>query len=266
MSKKVIRHPAPFEPLKKDPNKPPSTFPPLLPGATPNLPALTKKHDLTSQEAERVQRYIEAGTPGVGSIDDNKLYRIMDLYLSGKTYHSISAAMSINKDMLMYLSYKFNWVTAREEYLNDQQYMVIERLREAKIRSTNFLVDLSYFYQQKIGRHINNFHRTGDIESAEKIDPKDVDKLLKVMDMHLKYSSEGRAAPASPVGLNMGENGVTITKSADGSVEITPREAYPTNFLKQYADMRREEEKKNNVAKLSDNSHNSIKGETNNEE
>lgn len=211
-----------------------------------NKPALIEEPttDLTPRDLENVNKYIEAGLPGIAIVDGDKLGRILDMYLSGKTYRQISNIMAIQKQIVMYLSYKFNWFEVRKDYLADLETSMRSRVMEARIVNQDFLLQLQQMFQKKIGTNITKYLATDNVDFANAIDLKEIDKYLKTVEMLHRLSSEkssGSAAPA--VGLNLGE-GVTIVKKGNNEVEITPKSKTISEQLKQFADFRREEEKK----------------------
>lgn len=200
--------------------------------------------DLSSKDLERVNAYMAAGLPNIGLVDSKKLASIMDMYLSGVTYRQISMISSLPKDIILYLSYKFNWFVLRQEYLVDLEANIRGRVIEAKIVSQDFLLQLQQMWQKKIGTNITKYLATDNVQFANEIDLKEVDKYLKTVEMLHKLSSERDANPKAPtVGLNLGD-GVTIVKKGENEVEITPKSKAIGELLKQFADSRREEENK----------------------
>lgn len=198
--------------------------------------------DLTEQDRTRIEAFKQAGLPGVTALDEAKLSRIMDLYLSGKTYRQIATAMGLKKEMVLYLSDRFNWFLMRKEYLEDLEKSIRARLVEAKVVNQDFLLQLIHMWQKKIGNNIDQYFQTGNIEHANQIDLKEVASYMKAVEMlHKLGSKEGGGTPA--VGLNLGD-GVTVERKGDGTVEITPKSAKIGEALKAFADMRRVEESK----------------------
>lgn len=209
-------------------------------------------HDFSPKDLERIEKFKEEGMPGLLTLDETKVARILDLYLSGKTYHQISRIMRVEKALVLYLSKKFNWFSTRQEYLFELESNIRSRVVEAKLTSQDFLLELTSVWQKKIGSKITKYLASGEDSHAEEIDLKEVDKYLKTIEMLHKLTSEGSPKSSggqSPaIGLNLGD-GVTITKKSDNEVEITPKQAAIGDVLKKFADLRREEEKKKNSAK-----------------
>lgn len=202
--------------------------------------------DISTKDLEKVHRFIEDGLPGIGKVDDIKMRQIMDLYLSGKTYNDICDISGIKKTIIHYLSYKFDWPTAKNDYLIELESTMRERVLQSRVVSKDFMLQLTHMWQRKIGNKINKYLSTGDESIAASIDLKEIDKYLKTVEMlHTMDAAKTNGRPM--VGINAGD-GVTITKTGENSVDITPNAKEKTigSILKQFADARREEEKQNN--------------------
>jgi hypothetical protein len=196
--------------------------------------------DLTPRDLEVITEYVEAGLPAVTSIDEIKMVRILDMYLSGRTYRQIGLTMSVPRQIILYLSHKFNWFQLRQDYLIDLDTNSKARVLEAKIMNQDMLMQLQQMWRKKIGSNINKYLATDNVDFANAIDLKEVDKYLKTVEMLHRLGSERVPGQPNPtVGLNLGD-GVTITKKSDNEVEITPKNKAIGDMLKQMADMQRE--------------------------
>lgn len=211
-----------------------------------NPTAITEpKTDLSSKDMELVQKFADEGLPGIAIVDNTKMARILDLYLSGKTYRQISHIISIPKVIVLYLSNKFNWFKIRNDYLADLEESMRSRVIESNIVNQDFLLQLQQFFQKKIGSNITKYLATDNVDFANAIDLKEVDKYLKTVEALQKLTSERNPSGKAPaVGLNLGETGVTVTKTGENSVDITPKSKAIGDALKQFADFRRIEENK----------------------
>jgi hypothetical protein len=202
-------------------------------------------NDFSQQDLEVIKKYQDAGLPNIAAVDDKKMSSIMNMYLSGRTYRQISTTMAMKKEIILYLSYKFNWFELRRDYLADMETLQRSRVVEAKIISKDFLLELQAMLQKKIGNNMRKYMATDNEEYAKQIDLKEVDKLLKIAEILHKPDAVkkigGENSPA--VGINVGE-GMTVTKTGENSVEITPKSTIINNALKQLADFRRETEDK----------------------
>jgi len=128
----------------------------------------------------------------------------------------------------------------RAEYIHELEMHMRQKVLESKIESQDFLLQLGHMFRKKIGQNINRYLQTDDTRFANDIDLKEVDRYLKIVDTLHKLSNDAKEGKPI-VGLNMGD-GVVITKKGNNEVEITPKQRGIGEALKQFADMRREEE------------------------
>lgn len=198
--------------------------------------------DLSPRDLAKISEFKMAGAPGVTALKDTDLERIMDLYLTGKTYSQIARIMRLERTLLMYLSDRFKWYDLRRSYLSELEGAIRGRVIESKIASKDFLLQLTHMWEKKIGKKLETYLRTDNEAFADEIDLKEVDKYLKTVEiLHRLTSEKSDSRPHAPaVGLNLGD-GVTVKKVGD-TVEITPKQATIGSVLKQFADLRREEE------------------------
>jgi hypothetical protein len=202
--------------------------------------------DLSPIDMEKIQKFAEAGLPGLATVDEPTLARMMNLYLEGKPYTQIARLVKVDKPLVLYLSHRFNWYLARREYLHELEATIRNRIIESKIVSQDFLLQLTHLWQKKIGKKINQYLSTEDDSHADGINLKEVDKYLKTIEMLHKITTDGPSAskPQAPaVGLNLGD-GVTIKKIGENEVEVTPKNKSIGEMLKQFADYRRDESNK----------------------
>jgi antitoxin component of MazEF toxin-antitoxin module len=202
--------------------------------------------DLSDYDLRAVQEYEDSGLPNISKIDDPTLYRMLELYLGGHTYRQISSTLNIKKVTIMYLSHKYKWYDAKREHLAELQEHMKNRIAEAKLMSQDFLLLLTQAWQKRIGRQLRAYLATDNPEHANQIDLKEVNQLMKTIELINALDSEGKDSKGKTpaVGLNLGD-GVTIEKSGENKITITPKEKTIGDMLKKFADNRREEESKN---------------------
>lgn len=209
----------------------------------PILGQQVREHDFTQKDLESIAAYKEAGLPGIAAVDDVKMATLIDLYLSGRTYHQMSTITRIKKDTIMYLSMRFDWFAMRREYIEDLEKTMRSRVYEAKIINQDFLLQLQAMWQKKIGAKITRYLMTGDESVTSSIDLKEIDKYLKTIEMIHKLNGDnaGSLENRPIVGLNAGD-GVTIVKKGNNEIEITPKKKAIGEMLKSLADAKRKEE------------------------
>lgn len=204
------------------------------------------KNDFTQKDLEVIKAYEEGGLQGVGIVDEKAMANMLDLYLSGKTYRQISTIMEIKKEIVLYMSYKFNWFDLRQDYLTDLESSMRGRVIEAKLVSQDFILQLQTMWHKKIGSKVTKYLATGNEEFIKELDLKEIDKYLKTAELLQKLAGEGKSLTTDNtrpmVGLNAGD-GVTIVKKGENEIEITPKSKAIGDALKMFADARREEEK-----------------------
>lgn len=209
------------------------------------IPSDEPTTDLTDKDLAKIEAFKDAGLPGIYGVSQQQVERIMDLYFDGKPFVQISRILKIDKTLIMYMSQKYKWFQARREYHEELEASMRSRLVESKLVSQDFLLQLTGLYQKKISKQVTSFLATDDVKHADAIDPKEVAQLLKLMEMLHKLASDGSGSKAvSPVSLGLGD-GVTIRKTSDNSVEITPKSASVAETLRQLADAQRANDKQN---------------------
>jgi hypothetical protein len=209
-----------------------------------NLPAITLSTDMTSSEVAKVQKFIEDGLPGVSTVTDAKLFRMLDLYLNGSTYSQISSTLEIKKIYVLYFAHSSNWRQIKEEYLNEIQEKIKSRVVDSKLRSQEFMLLLVQTWQKKIGSKLTRYLATNDDSYMEDINLKEISQLMRAIEMIAELDNSGRDSKGKTpaVGLNLG-NGVIVEKTSDNKISITPKESTVGDLLQQLADKRRDEEK-----------------------
>lgn len=212
-----------------------------------------KTSDFTELDLKAIERFEASGMPGLYQLDDPTAARMMELYLGGKTYNQISKITRTDKDLILALSKKFNWYPMRVEFLRDLNESIGLRTLEAKIVGQDFLLQLKYVFEKKIGYRLREYLRTGDESFINSIDLKEIDKYIKTLDkldeMTATKSGKSDPKPAGPtVGINIGE-GVTVNKLSENQIEISPKEKTVNSMLSNLAEYRRQEEQRNSDIK-----------------
>lgn len=202
-----------------------------------------KMMDISDESMRKVQRFIDAGLPGIAIVNEEKIAKMMELYLSGKTYDQISNITRVDRVMVMYLSYKLNWCETRKEYMIELSDHMKRRIIEAKLMMQDHLLQLAQMYQKKHGHKITRYLETNNEQFTDQISLKEIDRYLKIADLIQKSIAEAPKEKGPLIGLNLSE-GATVTRKGDNEIEITPKQKAIGDVLKHYADLRREEEKK----------------------
>lgn len=202
--------------------------------------------DLSPLDQEKVRQFREEGMPGLFQVQEEQVGKMFELYLAGKPYTQISRVTKVNRTLIMYMADKFQWFVARREYLHELEANIRERILQSKVETQDFYLGLLHMYQKKIGKKVNAYLSTDNEEHANSIDHDDVKAMMKIAEgLHKLVSEPSVGKPVAPaVGLNVGENGINISKNEDGSVDITPKEKSVGEMLRQFAEAKRQQEKK----------------------
>lgn len=202
-----------------------------------------KTSDITSKELQQIEKYKEAGLPGVTSISDVGVAKAIDMYMGGKTYHEIAKVLSIKKDIILYLGYKFNWYGTKMEHLEILDANLKERILQANLVNQDFMLQIQEFFKQKIGTKMSRYFATGDDDVAKMVDRKDIEMYYKAVELLSKLTTDkppqGQRNPT--VGLNLGD-GVSVKKVGDNEVIITPKARTVGEMLNELANLKRKEE------------------------
>lgn len=215
----------------------------------PNELTTIPESDLTESEATKVRTYIESGLPGIGDINDTQLYRMLDLYMSGSTYSQISSTLEVKKIIVLYLAQSNNWYLAKKEYLNEIQEKIKSRVVDAKLRNKEFTLLLVQAWQKKISKNLTKYLSTNDSAHMDDIDLKEVAQLMKAIEMINELDNTGRDGSGKTplIGIHAGD-GVSIEKTGENKISITPKPSSIGDTLKHYADKQREEQKLKDVS------------------
>jgi hypothetical protein len=212
-----------------------------------NLPAAKNDTDLSPADLKKVHEFKAEGMPGLARLGESDFHRIAELYMNGMTYWQIATTLQISRVLVMHLSHTYNWYAAKQEYMHELQEKIKGRVIDSKLASQDFMLLLIQAYQKRLGGQLRRYLATDDASHANGIDLKEIDKVLKAIEILQSLSSDGKTSSGKTpaVGLNLGD-GVTIERSGDNKVTITPAiDKHLGSMLKKFADQRRAEQNKN---------------------
>lgn len=232
-----------------------------------NLPAELPVSDFTELDRELLTKFVADGLPQIASVDEVTLLRMTELYMNGKTYREISMIANVKKAMVIFFSEKYGWYPARAAHLNELQETMQNRVYERKLKSKDFMINIMQYWERKLGNRMSKFLSSGDEEFA--VSTKEVSEYLKTAKTLFELNDEGAKKGSKPaIGLNVGD-GVTITKTGDNSMDITPTSTKTVDsLLSRYAEeKRREAEARENRSDIKEEEDETdLKGETVNED
>lgn len=209
------------------------------------LPAENQITDISEKDMEKVSKFMSDGLPGLAKLAESDFHRMTEMYMSGSTYHQISNATGHSRSIILYLSHTFGWYLARREYLHELQEKVKSRIIDSKLESKDFLLLYIQASQKRLGKNLKKYLATDDESHVNEINLKEVGQLLKTIEVLQGLDSEGKDSKGRTpaVGLNF-PDGVTIERSGDNKLTISPKEKTVGDMLKKFAEKRREEQNK----------------------
>lgn len=210
----------------------------------PNLPAI-QESDMTESDLIKVKTFMEEGMPGLANVTNAQLYRMYDMYLTGSTYSQISTMLGIKRTVILYLSHNSGWYDSKQEHMREIQESIKNRVAESKVKNKEFMLLLVQSFRKKIGHKLANFLATNDEQHMDDIDLKEIAQLMKAIEIVDGLNNEGKDSKGKTpaVGINVGD-GVTVEKTGENTISITPKEHSIGDMLKQHADSMREKERK----------------------
>lgn len=207
-----------------------------------NLPEVVVEPttDIVGKDATTLQAYMEAGMPDVGSVDQEGLKRMFDMYLSGKNYRQISGIMRTKREIVMFYSHKLQWFDKRREYVKELETNMKNRIIEVRLMSQDVMLQFIQNCNRKFTKKLNS-QANGNEEPAAQINLKEYEIYLKTQALLLK--SVETPAPKGPlVGINVGE-GATLTRTGDNTIEVTPKQKAVGEMLDEYLALQKETKK-----------------------
>lgn len=210
--------------------------------------ALKATTDIVGIDRERLDKFIEDGLPGIGSVEQPQIDKMLELYILDQSYSSISGICRVPKVIVMYFSERQNWLATRQEYYRELITSLPKRLAEADVLAKDVMVDQIRAYHKKYTDKRKRFLATGVEDASTRIDPKEQAVFLKTVEMSKKITVPSE--PKAPiVNVNVG-NKATFSQTGDKTIEVTANEDTRTqeeideDMLRRLANSNRDKEKK----------------------
>lgn len=213
----------------------------------------TLPEDLTTEEKKVVAEYVANGCPGLVKINDDKVFKWFELYMTGKSYTEIAHLMRENKDLIMYVACRSRWLDKRMQYYNDMAVAFSNKLKKAKVDSANTVVNAIAALSKYHNKKFNDFLTTNDQSIIDNMDTKLLGQYYKSLETLDKLvnpagsddpdkDKSGKSGPT--VNVNVG-SGATVKQIGDDTVEITTDEA-AGDLLKALSNYQRTKERGKN--------------------
>lgn len=179
--------------------------------------------DLTLVHSEDLQKFIEAGLPGISKVTESSMFQWFNLYISGKNYNEIAEICNSELVHILYIANKFNWFEKKMSHYNNIMTKLDSRVQATRLESAEFIMDVITFIHKKHGAKITEFLRTNNQELLKGISLSELDKYFKSIDALSKVLVEPPKMPAIPnapgVHIHLGDS--KIERKEDGSIEIS---------------------------------------------
>jgi len=211
-----------------------------------NLPAVIPTADMVETDVAKIKKFIDDGLPGISTVTDLQMHRMLDLYLHGNTYTQISSMLQIKKIYVLYFAYTANWKQLKLDYLTEIQEKISSRVIDSQLRSKEFMLLLVQAFQKKVSNKLSLYLATEDPAHMEDVDLKEVGQLMRAIEMVNELDSAGKLpnGKTPAIGLNLGDNGVDVEKTGDNTISITPKkDASVGDLLQKLADENRNKKK-----------------------
>jgi hypothetical protein len=216
--------------------------------------ALTKKEqttDLTERDEAVIQKFEEEGLPGIGMVDEKQREIMLNLYIKGKNYNSISGIMHTKKPVVLYLAKRFDWFLVKKEYYKKEIERLPSLLKESEIRAQVTLAESLQVQSAEITQKNENFLVTGIKTPANTVGTKDQQTFLKTLETTRKVQAAPQESRGTTVNVNVGA-AATLSQNSPNTIDITPNdddenlteEEKDERMLQRLADASRERDKK----------------------
>jgi hypothetical protein len=201
--------------------------------------------DLSEEEQVSLQNYISNGCPGLVKIDDTKVFKWFELYMSGKSYSEIATITREKKDLIVYIAHRGKWHEKHMQYYADIASNLTNKIKKVKLESANTVATAITALGKYYGDQFNKYLLTNDSSIIANMDTKTLAqyyKSIEVLDKMMSPNSGSSGDGGGPsVNINVGSN-AKIEQKDDKTVEITTDEA-AGDLIKALAKYQRVKEK-----------------------
>jgi len=174
-----------------------------------NLPAVAQT-DMNEVEQTALTTFVEAGLPGISRVSDSDVYSWFNLYMSGKSYGEIAILQNSQVEKVLFIAKKYDWFNKKISHLTNVHSKIQQRLQQSQLESASFLSDYIAYIHKKLGGNINRF-LAGDLDAAQGVTQKDLDKYFKAIEQLGKLMPQNPSTPAAGPGSTVVvNNGGTV--------------------------------------------------------
>lgn len=191
-----------------------------------NLPSEKKQFplDFSPRHVAMVEKFEEAGLPGIYNISQNLVDKMEKLYVNiGYDYSDVAKMTQTRLEIVLFLAKKYNWAAARAEKIEQDQ-----RTLDIPISSTT-----EYYTFKTLDRLVKVLSHAvemrtekaalgmveNDIRALESLTGQTLNTYKNILSLWNTFKNPKK--PGGLVNLNL-SGGAQITKDSDSSVTITP--------------------------------------------
>ena len=170
----------------------------------------------------RVTEFRKRGMPGIAKLNESDIIQMMELYMVGKNYDEIAVMVRQKKDLIMFMSHKFDWCENRLQMLNTMNNAIVQKVSIAKLESANFLTNLLSMYHKYYNKKVDEYLLSGDDKVIENLRLKPMEKYFKAAELLVKLTTSKDDDDKSKPIANFHIHGdAQISQGANGTVETT---------------------------------------------
>jgi hypothetical protein len=203
------------------------------------MEVVVKDEAFTEDQLQAIQDFKKNGCPGLSKINDVKVFKWFELYMTGKGFSEIAEASGDKHDLIMYMAYRLKWHERRMEYYKDMVVTMADKLAKTKIETidtvSTMVMSLNKYYKNKF----NKFLMSGDTEIIEVLDTKLLTQYYKSIEslQKLLNPNQGKSDDQqSPI--------VNININKDQSERVDINQQSVSELLKQLS-LEKDESEKN---------------------
>ena len=188
--------------------------------------------DASEAEKKELKNYIANGLPGISAANEKVVKQALEMYMSGATYSEISNRLMLKRNLIVYLSYKFDWYQAKIELLSSLVGNIKQKAEVAHVQGINLITDMMAALEHYYRSIINNYSISKDTKILESVDMENFKIYVKCLEQIEAINNPESKKKAPTLGLSL-PNGGTVTKLSDNSIEVSAPSQEVSNQLGQ---------------------------------
>lgn len=207
--------------------------------------------DMTPEEKKSLMEFKANGCPELSTITESLVFKWMNLYMAGKSYHEIQKITKSKKDLILYISERSKWNEKRLQYFGNISANLLAKLKESRDESANTVTSMLASFNRYYGGKFDKYLVSGDDSVIENLDLKMLANYYKSIDLIDKMlqdsvapkqatSVESKKAPNININVNTGH---TVEQIGEETVEINPAVPTASEILRALAQQKKNQQK-----------------------